>query len=136
MQAGESRGTLTAEPNVIPMIDILLVLLIIFMLINLRGRQVFELQLPEPAVPSDPSERQIVLEVLPGGTFRINQKDVLATELREHLEGTFAGRPRKILFVKGDPRVRYQEVVAAIDLARGAGVHVIGIAPRDMLGAP
>jgi biopolymer transport protein TolR len=136
MQAGESRGTLTAEPNVIPMIDILLVLLIIFMLINLRGRQVFELQLPEPAMPSDPSERQIVLEVLPGGTLRINQEDVPAAELQRRLEGTFAGRPRKILFVKGDPRVRYQDVVAAVDLARGAGVHAIGIAPKDMPNAP
>ena len=131
MQGGESRGTFAFEPNVIPMIDILLVLLIIFMLMNLGERRVIELQLPQEAVPAEPSEPQIVLEVSPGGVYAINQDAVSAAELRNRLQVIYNGRPTKILFVKGDPRARYQEVIEAIDLARGAGVVAIGVAPKD-----
>jgi biopolymer transport protein TolR len=130
MQGGESRGTFAFEPNVIPMIDILLVLLIIFMLMNIGERRVFELQLPlEDATRS--AELPIVLEVRPGGVFAINQEVVRADDLANRLEGIFAGRPRKVLFIQGDPRVRYQDVTAAIDVARGAGVVAIGVAPKS-----
>lgn len=136
MHGGESRGTLSSEPNVIPMIDILLVLLIIFMLMNLGERRVIELQLPQEAVSAEPSESQIVLEVSPGGTYAINQEAVSAVELPNRLQAIYDGRPTKVLFVKGDPRVRYQEVIEAIDLARGAGVVAIGVAPKDTPRSP
>ena len=135
MHAGDSRSTPSAEPNVIPMIDILLVLLIIFM-VNIQRRNVFELQLPAEAPVKEMAEPQIVLEVRLGGTFAINQQEVPAAELRDSLHAIYAARPRRVLFVKGDPRVAYQDVVAAIDLARSAGVHAIGIAPRDVAPAP
>lgn len=136
MHAGDSRSTPSAEPNVIPMIDILLVLLIIFM-VNIPRRSVFELQLPEEA-PGEEStaEPQIVLEVRVDGSFAINQQEIGAAELRDTLRAIYAGRPRKVLFVKGDPRVTYQDVIAAIDLARSSGVDAIGIAPRELAHAP
>jgi len=56
MHGGESRGTFSFKPNVIPMIDIVLVLLIIFMLMNLGERKVLELQLPQEEVSTKPSE--------------------------------------------------------------------------------
>ena len=131
MHVGDSRGTPSAEPNVIPMIDILLVLLIIFM-VSIGKRHAFELQLPQEAVSDEPVELQIVLEVLPGGRFAINQNEVPAGQLASRLRGIYAGRPAKVLFVKGDPHVRYEEVMAAIDVARGAGVLAIGVVPKDV----
>lgn len=136
MHGGAARGTFSAEPNVIPMIDVLLALLIIFILINIRERRVLELHLPQEVQSDQPAEPQIVLEVRPGGVFAINQEPVSREELGSRLHDIYAGRPRKVLFVKGDPSITYQDVIGAIDLARGAGVHGIGIAPKDTPRSP
>ncbi|HEU4563508.1 MAG TPA: biopolymer transporter ExbD [Gemmatimonadaceae bacterium] len=129
MSAHGPRSTPSAEPNVTPMIDVLLVLLIIFMLINvLRQRQLLELQLPSTGT-GERSEPALVLEVRPDGDFALNRERVSAGALRARLEAVYAGRPDKVLFVKGDRRVRYQEVIAAVDVARAAGVRVVGVAP-------
>ena len=129
-------GGLNNEINVTPMIDVLLVLLIIFMMIVPASRKVIDLQLPDPnppQTPSDPSADQIVLEVLPGQQFEINNQLVtggpgpLLTRLRD----IYNGRPDKIIFVKGHPEVTYQDVINAMDTARGAGVLIIGVPPRD-----
>jgi biopolymer transport protein ExbD len=123
--------SLSAEPNVIPMIDILLVLLIIFMLINVvQVREVHELHLPQEARGGEAAV-PVVVEVLPGNTFAINRDPVTADALHARLTGIYAGRPDKTLLVKGHPRVRYQDVYTAIGVARGAGVLAIGIAPQD-----
>ena len=125
------RTSLSAEPNVIPMIDILLVLLIIFMLINmLRVRQVHEVQLPLESTGGGEAV-PVVLEVLPGNRLAINREPVLAGALHARLLGIYADRPDKTLLIKGHPQVRYQEVYTAIGVARGAGVTVIGIAPKS-----
>lgn len=132
MQAGDWRSAPSAEPNVIPMIDILLVLIIIFM-VNVGARRTFDLQLPEETKgPATEANEQIVLEVLPGGVLAVNKDTLRGAELGDRLREIYEGRPLKILYVKGDPRVTYQEVMSAIDVARGAGVSVIGIAPKDV----
>lgn len=123
---------LTNEPNVVPMIDILLVLLIIFMLLQPMMRKAIDLQLPDPtpttATPTTNSN-QIVLEVGPGGKYTINKEAVPEDRLGERLKEIYDPRPDKIMFVKGDPKAKYQEVIHAMDVARGSGVKVIGIAP-------
>jgi biopolymer transport protein TolR len=116
---------LTREPNVVPMIDILLVLLIIFMLANALTRRTVDLQLPEE-VTGQPSATPIVLEVRPGPTYALNGIAFGQAELHDRIARAYDGRPDKVLFVKGDPAVRYQDVIAAIDGARGAGVRVQG----------
>ena len=73
---------------------------------------------------------QIVLEVLPGPTFQVNKKPVDKAGLGQYLKETYAPRPEKILFIKGDPDVTYQDVIFAMDVARGAGVLVIGATPK------
>ena len=120
------------EPNVTPMIDVLLVLLIIFMfLVALNQPRRIDLQLPEPTGErSESAATSIVLEVGPGGSYAVNRAAVAREALGPHLRALYAGRPEKVLFVQGDPRVRYQEVFEAMDVARGAGVRVIGIPPR------
>ena len=121
-----------AEPNVTPMIDVLLVLLIIFMFaVAMNQPRRIDLQLPEPtAEPRTRTAPSIVLEVLPGGAYAVNHTPVAHAALGSYLRALYAGRPEKVLFVQGDPRVRYQDVFEVMDVARGAGVKVIGIPPK------
>jgi biopolymer transport protein ExbD len=137
MSAGAASG-LTNEPNVTPMIDVLLVLLIIFMMVIPMSRRAIDLQLPDPtpqlAQPQSNPD-QIVLEVMKNEQFAINKKAVSKADLSNELKRIYDGRPDKILFLKGDPTVKYQEVIWAMDQARGAGVLVIGAAPKDKEGA-
>jgi biopolymer transport protein TolR len=141
--AGMGLGThgLKNEPNVVPMIDILLVLLITFMVIQPLLRRAIDLQLPDPTVEPPPDQKQnpdqIVLEVLPGPQFVVNKNIPFTKEqLASGLKKIYDPRPEKIMFVKGDGSVKYQDVIWAMDVARGAGVKVIGIPPKDAAAAP
>jgi biopolymer transport protein TolR len=126
-------GGLNAEPNVTPMIDVLMVLLIIFMVIVPSSRKALDVQLPDPnpAPTTSTPTSQIVLEVLPGGQFTVNKQPVPAANLAQRLKEIYDPRPEKIIFVKGDPKVTYQDVIKAMDIARGSGVKVIGVPPKD-----
>ncbi len=139
MSAGGGAATgLTNEPNVTPMIDVLLVLLIIFMMVIPMSRRAIDLQLPDPnpaQVPTTQAADQIVLEVKRGEQFAINTKVVAKADLYNELKRIYQDRPDKIIFIKGDPKIKYQEVIWAMDQARGAGVLVIGAAPKDKEGA-
>lgn len=127
-------GGLRNEPNVVPMIDVLLVLLIIFMITIPMSRVAIDLQLPDPKATQDqPPQKnpdQIVLEVLPGPQFMINKAEVPKEGLPARIKEIYDPRPDKILFVKGDPNVKYQEIIWSMDVARGGGVKVIGIPPK------
>jgi biopolymer transport protein TolR len=125
---------LSAEPNVVPMIDILLVLLIIFMIMIPMSRMAIDLQLPDPqpATVTQPTQsNQIVLEVLPNDEYLINKEAVPRDRLAARLREIYEPRPDKIIFIKGDGTVLYQNVVWAMDVARGSGVKVIGIPPNN-----
>lgn len=133
MGAGGSDKGLTNEPNVTPMIDVLLVLLIIFMMIIPLSRKAIDVQLPDPTPTKQPPNAkpdQIVLEVLPGPTFAINKAPVTKEALGDRITEIYKDRPEKIMFLKGDPDVTYQDVIFAMDKARGGGVKVIGATPK------
>jgi biopolymer transport protein ExbD len=122
------------EPNVVPMIDILLVLLIIFMMQVPLSRKAMDVQVP-PEVrsrqqSSGPSNN-IVLQLMADGSYQINNVPVSRELLDARFHAIYDNRPQKILFVKSAPNRRYQEVVEVMDAARGAGVQVIGFTPPD-----
>lgn len=134
MDTNAGGGGLTNEPNVVPMIDIMLTLLIIFMMLQPMMRKAVDLQLPDPnPVVSTVNEasNQIVLEVLPDGQFAVNKEPLTRDNLASRLREIYDPRPDKIIFVKGDPTVKYQDVIYAMDIARGSGVKVIGVPPKD-----
>jgi biopolymer transport protein TolR len=134
MSTASGGTSLQNEINVTPMIDVLLVLLIIFMMVIPMSRKAIDLQLPDPRpddTQSGPPPSQIVLEVLPGNVFKINSEPVAKAQLPRRLKEIYDPRPDKIIFVKGDPAVKYHEVIHAMDVARGAGVRVIGATPKD-----
>jgi biopolymer transport protein ExbD len=122
------------EPNVVPMIDILLVLLIIFMMQVPLTRKAMDAQIP-PDIrttqqPQGPSNN-IVLELKADGTYEINGSPVVKSQLDAEFHTIYDNRPAKILFVKSAPNRTYQEVIEGMDIARGAGVQVIGFTPPD-----
>ncbi|MGQ0766572.1 MAG: ExbD/TolR family protein [Gemmatimonadota bacterium] len=122
------------EPNVVPMIDILLVLLIIFMIMQPRVRRAVDLQLPDPnpqVAPANAISDQIVLEVAPNDQYFVNKENVPKDRLALRLKEIYDPRPEKIMFVKGDPTVKYQSVIWAMDQARGSGVKVLGVTPKE-----
>lgn len=132
---GGSGSSFNPEPNVTPMIDVVMVLLIIFMVIVPMNRRAMDLQLPDPtpAPTTAANPDQIVLEVEANGSYLINKQPVgegraaLAAEIHK----VFDQRPEKIMFIKGDPAAKYQQVMEAMDVARGNGVKVLGVTPKQ-----
>jgi biopolymer transport protein TolR len=130
---GEARGALTSEPNVVPMIDILLVLLIIFMITQPLSRMALDVQVPPPDTPTTnrPPPSQIVLELSDNGGYAINGQPVPKDQLDTQIHAIYDQRPAKLLFIKAGANRIYQDVIEAMDVARGAGVQIIGFTPRE-----
>jgi biopolymer transport protein ExbD len=122
-------GSQTADINVTPLIDVLLVLLIIFMVITPLTPKGLEALVPQPPPPNQPktdTDRTVVVQVLGKAgekpTLKINQEDVSWDNLQQRLTDIFKTRAERVLFVKGDPDVEFQNVASVIDTARGTQV--------------
>ena len=120
----------TTEPNVTPMIDVLLVLLIVFMVAVTQSRRAMDVQLPQLCEGACAAGDAIVLEVLPHGEYRVNQQPIAHPQLGAYLTDIYAERPNKVLSVTGRSGARYSGVMEAMDVARSAGVRVISAVPK------
>jgi len=130
------RGTL-ADMNVVPLIDILLVLLVIFMIIAPAESKGLPAQIPQPATgPLAEPVEVVVIEVLDSGAVRINQRDVPWTELQGALARIFADRAERVAFLKGGNAVDFARVAQVIDLMRGAGIVRVGLITSGLERAP
>ena len=123
-----TKSGMQSEMNVTPFLDVLLVLLIIFMYLCLNQQKAIMAQLPDPAPVSRPVAAAIVLEVRPNASYAINTEPVQGPQLAARLRAIYAGRPEKTIIVRGAAGVKYQDVVTAMDIAKGAGVVAIGLA--------
>ncbi len=132
MGMGGRRGGPTAEINMAPMIDVVMVLLIIFMVVQQGLQRGLAVQVPPPEPPvidsSDPAS--LVLQVSAGGKYAVNHQPLDGSRLREELAAILAPRPRKVLFVAAEGPLTYGEIVAAVDAGRDAGAEVIGLSPH------
>lgn len=133
MSAGSGPGEVSSEINVTPMIDVLLVLLIIFMITQPLSRMAMDVQVPPADTPqtNTPPSAQIVLELLADGGYAINSQPYPKDQLDAQLHAIYDPRPAKLMFIKAAPNRLYQDVIEAMDIARGAGVQVIGFTPKD-----
>jgi biopolymer transport protein ExbD len=132
-------GGFNSEPNVIPMIDILLVLLIIFMMQVPLQRKKMDVQLPpvqemQQQQQQQAASNQIVLQLNEDGSYAINNDPVDKPLLERRLREIYDPRPVKLMFIKTARTRKYDEVVEAMDIARSAGVQVIGFTPPEVGG--
>ena len=131
MAVGTSKGV-KCEMNVVPLIDILLVLIIIFMVITPLIPKGLDALVPQPAPPDaqvDPSvmARTVVVQISRGGGVKINQEDSNWEMLGPRLEEIFKTRAEKVAFVKGDEQIAFAEVARAIDIMKASGVEKVGL---------
>jgi biopolymer transport protein ExbD len=128
---GSRRGTFT-EVNVVPLIDILLVLLVIFMVIpNSRGMKV---QVPQqsPDPQPRPNPDVVVVQVPADGTLKLNQQTVSRMGLRERLQEIFKFRADRVAFVRGENPVEFQVVAQVIDDMHAAGISSVGLLTPEL----
>ena len=131
------RGGPMGEMNVVPLIDILLVLLIIFMIIQpppkSRG---LEAEIPQQATQQserpEPSVETVVVSITRSGELNINQEPTDWDHLGGRLAEIFARRATRVAFVHGESELQFQQVARAIDIMRSAGVDRIGLLPASV----
>jgi len=130
MEVGTSSGAM-ATPNIVPLIDILLVLIIIFMVITPLTPKGLDTLVPQPS----PNQQQnvelenktVVVQVLMGNRLKINNEDSSWETLEPRMEQIFKDRAEKVAFVKGDNDVLFMDVARAIDLMKEAGIDRVGL---------
>ena len=148
MEVGQKGGGSMASPNIVPLIDILLVLIIIFMVITPLTPKGLSALVPQPAPPNQTQQQEIaqktiVVQVLQAGrldadglaqstTVKINEENATWDSLGPRLSDVFKERAEKVAFIKGDDTVRFADIARAIDIMRSSGIDKVGLITANL----
>jgi biopolymer transport protein TolR len=129
LETSETRpgGGALAEINIIPLVDVVLVLLLIFMLTAPMMYRGIDVNLPRSAGKPTAVEERVVLTLTKDRGFFLNERPVPATALEAQLRDAFRNRPEKVLYLKADAGLSYGTVVETMDRVRRAGVERLGM---------
>ncbi len=133
MSVGGKRG-IVSEMNVVPLIDILLVLLVIFMIIPRysKGEEALIPQAATDKIFAPPPDEVIVIQVFADGSLKINQEPVTFEKLGPRIEEIFKQRASRIAFIRGDRPVEFGVVANVIDVMHTSGIASVGLLTPDL----
>lgn len=122
-----------AEPNVVPLCDVLLVLLIIFMVITPMVQLGIDVKLPEVQTSDSKTGQDpnvIVLTIKKNDQVELQRNPLELRLLLEELRRQYAARQDKTIFIRADAKVPFSKVMEVMDICKGAGVETLAIIPE------
>jgi biopolymer transport protein ExbD/biopolymer transport protein TolR len=138
MSFGKQLAEINSEPNVVPMCDIMLVLLIIFMVITpllQNGTSVDMVKAINPrAMPDADKEDAVVVAITRDGRVFLGSDQTRVEDLTEKVQDKISARVDKTVYLKSDARAKYETVLDVVDEIRSAGVDQLGLITERLQG--